>query len=209
MGRKLIGLSVGFLLTISIAFFMIPAEYNNIILWLAPYFGPWLRFFLMYMFLIFANPLTFVANIGIWVIIGLIAGLFVRSLWGAIPVAMVIHGLAVLMLIIGLVAMIIPFLTGGGGGIDPIGMLSSIPPSVSLFDILGAPVIGPLIEAFTGGIGDILGGGGATDPTALLGLLQSYIVGTIVLPAILNYIILMVSTVIGGFIGRLLFPVRD
>lgn len=208
MGRKLIGLSVGFLLTISIAFFMIPVEYNNIILWLAPYFGPWLRFFLMYMYLIFANPIQNVAIIGIWAVIGIIAGLFVRSIWGAIPVAIFIHGLAFLMLIIGIVAMIIPLLTGGGS-FDPIGMMSSIPPNVSLFDILGAPVIGPLIEAFTGGIGDLIGGGGATDPTALLGLIQGYIVNTIVLPAILNYIILMVTTVIGGFIGRLVFPVRD
>ncbi len=208
MGRKLIGLSVGFLLTISIAFFMIPVEYNNIILWLAPYFGPWLRFFLMYMFLIFANPLNFVTNLAIWAIIGFVTGLFVRSLWGAIPVAIFIYGLAFLMLVIGLVAMVIPLLMSGGGGFDPIGLLSNIPPNVSLFDILNAPVIGDFINAATGGLGDLLGGG-TPDPNALLALLQTFLVNTIVLPAILNFIILTVAAVIGGFLGRLLIPVQN
>lgn len=206
MGRKLIGLSVGFLLTITIAFFMIPVEYNNIILWLAPYFGPWLRFFLMYMFLIFAHPLTFTTNIAIWAVIGIVSGLFIRSIWGAIPVAIFVFGLTFLMLIVGIVAMVVPLLLSGGGGIDPLAMLSNIPPNVSLFDILDAPVIGPLINTLTGGIGDLLGGG-APDPNALLSLLQSFILNTIVLPAVLNFIILLITMMIGGFIGRLLIPV--
>lgn len=187
---------------------MIPAEYNNIILWLAPYFGPWLRFILMYMFLIFANPIQCVANIGIWAFIGIVTGLFVRSIWGAIPVVIFIFGLTFLMLIIGLVAMIIPLLLSGGGGFDPVGMLSNIPPNVSLFDILGAPVIGPLIESLTGDIGDLIGGG-ATDPNAFMGLIQGLIVNTIILPAVLNFIILLITAMIGGFIGRLLIPVHD
>lgn len=208
MGRKLIGLSVGFLLTISLAFVMIPVQYNNIILWLAPYFGPWLRFFLMYMFLIFAHPLTFTTNIAIWAVIGIISGLFIRSIWGAIPVAIFVFGLTFLMLIVGIVAMVVPLLMSGGGGIDPLAMLSNIPPNVSLFDILNAPVIGPLINALTGGIGDILGGG-APDPNALLALLQSFLLNTILLPAVLNFIILLVTMMIGGFIGRLLIPVES
>jgi hypothetical protein len=208
MGRKLIGLSLGFLLTITIAFFMIPAEYNNIILWLAPFFGPWLRFFLMYLFLIFASPLTFLPVIGIWAAIGFITGLFVRSIWGSIPVAIVIFIFTFLMLIVGLVAMVAPLIFSGGAGIDPIGMLSNIPPNVSLFDILDAPVIGPIINAITGGVGDLIGGS-APDPSNLLALLQSILVNTIVLPAVLNFITLVVAMMIGGFIGRLLFPVQD
>jgi hypothetical protein len=207
MGRKLIGLSVGFLLTISIAFFMIPIQYNSIILWLAPYFGPWLRFLLMYLFLIFANPLTFVTNIAIWVIIGIVSGLFVRSIWGAIPVAIFIYGLTFFMLIVGIIAMIIPLLMSGGGSLDPLAMLANIPPNVSLFDILSAPVIGPLINALTGGIGDLVGGG-TPDPNALLALLQSFLLNQIILPAVLNFIILLIATMIGGFIGRLLIPVQ-
>ncbi len=77
-----------------------------------------------------------------------------------------------------------------------------------MFDILDAPVIGPLIESATGGLGDIIGGTGV-DPDALVTLLQAYLVNTIVLPPIFNFIILVVATVIGGFIGRLLIPVRN
>ncbi len=208
MGRKLIGLSLGFLLTITIAFFMIPTEYNSIILWLAPFFGPWLRFFLMYLFLIFASPMTFLPIIGIWAAIGFITGLFVRSIWGAIPVAMVIFTLTFLMLIVGLIAMIVPLLLAGGAGIDPLAMLSNIPPNTSLFDVLDAPVIGPIINAITGGIGDLIGGG-IPDPGNLLALLQSILMNIIILPAVINFIILVVTMMIGGFIGRLLFPVRD
>ena len=208
MGRKLIGLSVGFLLTMAMAFFMIPVEYNNIILWLAPYLGPWLRFFLMYLFIIFAHPLTYTTVIVIWGVIGFIMGLFVRSFWGTIPVAIFIFGLTFLMLIVGLVAMVVPLLLTGGSGIDFMAMLSNIPPNVSLFDIIDAPVIGPLIDAATGGVGDLLGGG-SLDPSGLLAMLQSLIVNTIVLPAVLNFVVLLITAMIGGFIGRRIFPPRN
>lgn len=204
MGRKLIGLSVGFLLTMAMAFFMIPVEYNNIILWLAPYLGPWLRFFLMYLFIIFAHPLTYTSVIVIWGVIGFIMGMFVRSFWGTIPVAIFIFGLTFLMLIVGIVAMVVPLLLSGGGGIDFLAMLSNIPPTVSLFDIIDAPVIGPLIDAATGGLEGLLGGG--ADPSALLTMLQSLIVNTIVLPAVLNFAVLLITAMIGGLIGRRIFP---
>ncbi len=205
MGRKLIGLSVGFLLTIALAFFLLPPEFNNIIQWLAPYLGPWLRFLLMFVYIIFAHPLTFTSVIIVWAVIGFISGLFVRSIWGTIPVAIFIFGLTFLMLIVGLVAMIIPFLMSGMGGLDPMSMLANIPPNVSLFDVIDAPVIGPIIDAATGGLGDILGGG-LTDPSSLGTLLQSFLVNTIILPAVLNFLILVIAAMIGGFIGRMILP---
>ena len=147
MGRKLIGLSVGFLLTISIAFFMIPVEYNSIILWLAPYFGPWLRFFLMYMFLIFANPLTFTANIAIWAVIGVVAGLFVRSLWGAIPVAIFIYGLAFFMLVIGGIR----YITSGGDKAQTEAARGQITAAlIGLVIVFAAWAIISLVNAFFG-----------------------------------------------------------
>jgi hypothetical protein len=116
--------------------------------------------------------------------------------------------LTFLMLIVGLVAMVVPLIFSGGAGLDPLAMLSNIPPNTSLFDILDAPVIGPIINTITGGVGDLIGGG-TTDPSNLIALLQSILLNTLILPVVINFIILVVTMMIGGFIGRLLFPVQD
>lgn len=206
MGRKLIGLTIGFFLTISMAYFLFPAGYSDLLLWLAPYFGPWFRFFLMYLNMYFGNPFLFPTVLIAWVTIGLIAGLFVRSLWGAIPVAILIFTLTFIMMLVGLAAAFLPLLLSGGtGGIDFMALLTNIPPEVSVFNILNAPVIGPIMNAITGGLGDITGGG-MTDPTAFLGVLQSILIETLVLPAVFNFIILTVAAIIGGLIGRSIFP---
>jgi hypothetical protein len=210
MGRKLIGLTIGFFLSIAMAYFLFPASYNEIIYWLAPYLGHWLRFFFMYLFLIFGHPIYYPTVLVAWVVIGLIAGLFVRSIWGTIPVVIFIFGLTFLMMIVGLAAVFLPLiLTGAIGSIDFMAMLANIPPGVSLFDILNAPVIGPIISAITGGIGDITGGGGVFDPSTIMGVLQNILVNTIILPVVLNFIILLIAAIIGGVIGRAIFPVHD
>jgi hypothetical protein len=206
MGRKLIGLTIGFFLTISMAYFLFPVGYSDLLLWLAPYFGPWFRFFLMYLNMYFGNPFLYPTVLIAWVTIGIVAGLFVRSLWGAIPVAILIFTLTFIMMLVGLAAAFLPLLLSGGmGGIDFMALLTNIPPEVSVFNILNAPVIGPIMNAVTGGLGDITGGG-MTDPTAFLGVIQSILIETLVLPALFNFIILTVAAVIGGLIGRSLFP---
>ncbi|MFX0169768.1 MAG: hypothetical protein ACFE89_10485 [Candidatus Hodarchaeota archaeon] len=206
MGRKLIGLSVGFLLTMALAYFLFPISYAGIIHWFAPYLGPWLRFFFMYLFIIFAHPLTFPTIIAIWVGIGLVTGLFIRTIGGTIGISIVIFGLTFLMLIFGLLAMIFPLvLEGSIGSLDFLAILSNIPPDVSLFDVIQAPVIGPIIESITGGLGGLFGGG-TTDPSALLGLLQSTVINSIVIPPIANFVIFVIAGVIGAIIGRMILP---
>ena len=59
MGRKLIGLTIGFLLTIVLAFYLFPTGYGALIRWLAPYFGPWLRFVFMFIFVLFGDFFSF------------------------------------------------------------------------------------------------------------------------------------------------------
>ncbi len=210
MGRKLIGLTVGFFLSMAMAYFLFPVSYNEIIYWLAPYLGHWLRFFFMYLFLVFGHPLSYPTVLVAWVIIGLVSGFFVRSIWGTIPVVIFVFGFTFLMMIVGLAAVFLPLiLTGAFATIDFMAILTNIPPGVSLFDIITAPVIGPIINAIIGGLGDITGGGGAVDPSIILGVLQNILVTTIILPVVLNFIILLVAAIIGGFIGRAIFPVRD
>jgi len=205
MGRKLIGLTVGFLLTIAMAYFLFPVSYAGMIHWLAPYFGPWLRFFFMYLFILFAHPLTFPAVIVVWVVIGLVTGFFIRTIGGTIGISITIYTLTFLMLIFGLLALILPMvLEGTIGGLDFMAMLTNIPPDLSVFEVLQAPVIGPLIESITGGLGGILGGGG--DPSALLNALQATLLNTLVIPPIANLVIFTVAGVIGAIIGRMIIP---
>jgi hypothetical protein len=204
MGRKLIGLTVGFLLMIVLAFYLLSPEYDAIIRWLAPYLGPWLRFALMFLILIFADSFTFPTLLIIWVVTGIIAGLLTRSYWGAIPVAISIFALTFLMLVVGFAGVLLPLFMGGLD-IDFAAFFAAIPSDVSILDILSAPVIGPIIEMILGGVGDLFGGGGggSLGLGAILSSIQGIIV-YIILQAVKNFVTLLVCTVIGGGIGRLI-----
>ncbi|MFX1562440.1 MAG: hypothetical protein ACFFDP_03950 [Promethearchaeota archaeon] len=208
MGRKLVGLSLGFLLTIVLSFYLFPVEYDGLISWLAPFFGPWLRFAFMFLFIIFADPLAYTNVLMIWAIAGLISGLFVRSIWGSIPVAIGIFLLSFIMMIVGFVAMLVPFLTGGMAGFDFMALLGTMPPGVAL-DIFSAPVLGPIIQSLMGGLGEALPGMGAgLDITSITAVIQDAIL-RVIFQAIINFVILVVATAIGGVIGRVIRRPED
>jgi len=208
MGRKLVGVSVGFLLTIVLAFYLFPIEYDALISWLAPFFGPWLRFAFMFLFIIFADPFAYTNVLIIWAIVGLISGLFVRSIWGSIPVAIGIFLLSFIMMIVGFVAMLVPFLTGGMTDFDFMALLGTMPPGVAL-DIFSAPVLGPIIQSLLGGLGETMGGMGAGfDFSSILTVIQDAIL-TVIFQAIINFVILVVATAIGGGIGRVIRKPED
>lgn len=204
MGRKLIGLTVGFLLMIVLAFYLVSPEYDAIVRWLAPYLGPWLRFAFMFLILIFADSFAFPSILIIWAATGIVAGLLTRSYWGAIPVAICIFILTFVMLVVGFVAMLIPLFLGGGPGIDFMAFFAAIPSDVSVLDIISAPVIGPIIQMLLGSLGDLFGGGGGSmGIEAFLASIQG-IVGYIILQAVKNFVTLLACTIIGGGIGRLI-----
>lgn len=208
MGRKLIGVSVGFLLTIILAFYLFPVEYDTLIGWLAPFFGPWLRFAFMFLFLIFADFAAYPNILIIWAVVGLIAGLFVRSLWGSIPVAIGIFLLAFIMMIVGFIGMLVPLLTGGLGEFDFFALLGSMPPGVAL-DVFSAPVLGPIIQNLLMGMGEGLPGmGGGLDISSILTILQDAIL-SVIMQAVKNFVVLVVATTIGGGLGRVIRRPED
>jgi hypothetical protein len=201
MGRKLIGLTVGFLLMIVLAFYLVSPEYDAIVRWLAPYLGPWLRFALMFLILIFADSFAFPSILIIWAVTGMFAGLLTRSHWGGIPVSIGIFLLAFLMLVVGFAGMLIPLFMGGLN-VDFMAFFTAIPNDVSILEILSAPVIGPIIQMIIGSVGDLFGGGSLGLDT-ILGSIQG-IIGYIILQAVKNFVTLLVCTMIGGGIGRLI-----
>lgn len=203
MGRKLIGLTVGFLLMIVLAFYLVSPEYDAIVRWLAPYLGPWLRFALMFLILIFADSFAFPSILIIWAVTGIIAGLLTRSHWGGIPVSIGIFLLTFLMMVVGFAGMLIPLFMGGLN-IDFMAFFAAIPSDVSILDILSAPVIGDIINMILGSAGEMFGGGGGSlGLDAILGSIQGIIV-YIILQAVKNFVTLLVCTMIGGGIGRLI-----
>jgi hypothetical protein len=204
MGRKLVGVSVGFLLTIVLSFYLFPVEYDALIGWLAPFFGPWLRFAFMFLFIIFADPITYTNVLIIWAVVGFVAGLFARSIWGSIPVAIGIFLLSFIMMIVGFVGMLVPFLTGGMAEFDFMALLGTMPPGVIL-DIFSAPVLGPIIESLMGGI---LGMGTGFDVSSILTVIQDAIL-SVIIQAVINLVILVVATAIGGGLGRIIRKPED
>jgi hypothetical protein len=204
MGRKLIGLTAGFLLLIVLAFYLVSPEYDAIVRWLAPYLGPWLRFALMFLVLIFGDSFAFPSILIIWVATGLVAGLLTRSYWGGIPVAICIFLLTFVMLIVGFAGMLVPLFMGGGSFLDFTSLLAAVPSDVSILEILSAPVIGPIVQMLLGSLGSLFGGGGGSfGLEGILGSLQG-IIGYIIVQAVKNFVTLLVCAIIGGGIGRLI-----
>jgi hypothetical protein len=200
MGRKLIGITVGLLLTIVLAFYMFPPEYNALVNWLAPFFGSWLRFAFMFLFILLADCFAYINVLILWVAVGLIAGLFARATWGSIAIGLVIFLVTFGLMILGFANIIIPMVTDLGS-LDIVGLLGAIPPDVSMFDILGSPVIGDIINLFMENMAtlpELL-----ADPSNILSLLLNSFM-PIIINGLKNLIILIICIFIGGFIGRLI-----
>lgn len=200
MGRKLIGITVGLLLTITLAFYLFPPEYNSLVMWLAPFFGSWLRFAFMFLFILLADCFAYPTVLILWVVVGLVAGLFARSTWGSIGIGIVIFVVTFLLMILGFANIIIPLVTDFGS-FDFVGLLGTIPPDVSMFDILGSPVIGDIISLLMENLAtlpELM-----ADPSNILSLLLSTFL-PILINGVKNLIILIVCIFIGGFIGRLI-----
>ncbi len=200
MGRKLIGITVGLLLTIVLAFYLFPPQYNALVSWLAPFFGSWLRFAFMFLFILLADPFAYTTVLILWVVVGLVAGLLARSTWGSIGIGIIIFAVAFLLMVLGFANIIIPMVSDIGS-FDFTGLLGAIPPDVSMFDILGSPVIGDIISLLMenmASLPDIM-----ADPTNILSLILSTFM-PIIINGVKNLIILIVCIFIGGFIGRLI-----
>lgn len=200
MGRKLIGITVGLLLTIVLSFYLFPPEYNAMVSWLAPFFGSWLRFAFMFLFILLADCFAYPTVLILWVAVGLIAGLFARTTWGSIGIGLIIFLVSFGLMVLGFANIIIPMVTDLGS-FDFVGLLGAIPPDVSMFDILGSPVIGDIISLLmenTAILPELM-----ADPSNILSLLLTTFF-PILINGVKNLVILIVCIFIGGFIGRLI-----
>ncbi len=200
MGRKLIGITVGLLLTIVLAFYLFPPEYNAMVSWLAPFFGSWLRFAFMFLFILLADCFAYPTVLILWVAVGLIAGLFARSTWGSIGIGLVIFLVTFGLMVLGFASIIIPMATDLGS-FDFMGLLGAIPPDVSMFDILGSPVIGDIISLLmenTAILPELM-----ADPSNILSLILTTFF-PVIINGVKNLVILIVCIFIGGFIGRII-----
>jgi hypothetical protein len=201
MGRKLIGITVGILLTIVLAFYLFPPEYNAVVAWLAPFFGSWLRFAFMFLFVLLADCFAYPVVLVVWGVVGVIAGLFARTTWGSISIGIVIYLVTFGLMILGFANIIIPMATDFAS-FDLVGLLGTIPPDVSMFDILRSPVIGDIISLLMENIATVPEIAG--DPTNILSLLLSTFM-PIIINGLKNLVILVACIFIGGYIGRLIW----
>jgi hypothetical protein len=103
-------------------------------------------------------------------------------------------------MILGFANIIIPLVTDLGS-FDFVGLLGSIPPDVSMFDILGSPVIGDIINLVMENMASLPEAMG--DPTNILSLILSTFM-PILINGVKNLIILIICIFIGGLIGRLI-----
>jgi hypothetical protein len=184
---KLTAVIVGVLVFYVMAFSFLPSSFSPIINWLGPVFGVSLQVLLSLLFFIFASPFTYPVVLVTWILVGVLVGVFTRTLKGALSAAPAVLSFALTLLGIAFGGLL--------SGLSKSGITSgNFPPppeGTNVATIFNVPVfnkIAPLI------IGSISGGSGLN-----IGTTTSSLVPILVVPLLENIVILFASAIVVGF----------
>ena len=187
-GSKYFGWLACLGIVLAAGWFLLPAGYNSLILWLSPELGNYVRPTMVMVNLLIVNPLNNWLSLLIWVGAGFIGGAIAGTKKGAFVV-----GLLTWLTCLGVIAFCVwqliqtGFMTGG---------LPPIPPDASLIDVLSIPLVQTLIGDLMSMLG-VMGGGGAFNPFALI------------LPLVMYFVIPVVVVIIGAILGAVVRPKEE
>ncbi|MDF1540430.1 MAG: hypothetical protein P1Q69_16160 [Candidatus Thorarchaeota archaeon] len=182
LGSKYFGWLLALIIVLAAGWFLLPAGYNTLVLWLAPELGNWIRPTLVLVNIMLVDVFTNWMMVIIWAIAGFIGGVLARTKKGGFVVGLFTWLSALLILVFCVYQLFM-------SGLD-MGSIPPIPPGSSLVDILGIPLIQSAIGELLPLISGIGGGGGGFDIMALLTPLIIWFVTPL--------IVVIVAAIIGG-----------
>ena len=187
-GSKYFGWLLAVVIVLLGGWFLLPAGYNTLVLWLAPQLGNFIRPTLVMVNLLLVNPLTNITMVLVWAGAGFLGGVFAGTKKGAFVV-----GLMTWLTCLGALAFCgyLIFTTG----LD-LGAFPPLPPGSSLIDVLSIPIFQDMISQLLPLLGGI-GGGGSIDFMALL------------TPVIIWFLVPVIVVIITGILGATLRPKED
>lgn len=193
MGKGL-GSLVAIVISFVLLFNRLPQPYEKIISWLAPVFGKVLRVTFTSLYLLMGDPLTDYYLLGTWVAAAFLGGFLAKKIGSGVLAALsaYLYNFPILGYCVFKLFESLGSLGSFGGFEGGISGLPPLPPDTSFADLLGAPVISDIIEAFISGMTS----GSTLDLNALIPLAVS-----IILPKILkNVVLIAICGALGGYI---------
>ncbi len=181
-GSKYFGWLLALVIVLAAGWFLLPAGYNTLVLWLAPELGNWIRPTLVLVNIMLVDVFTNWIMVAIWGIAGFIGGVLAGTKKGGFVVGL-FTWLSSLLLLVFCVYQL--FMSGLN-----LGSIPPIPPGSSVVDVLGIPLVQSAIGELLPLIGGIGGGGGGLDIMALLTPLIIWFLTPL--------IVVIVAAIIGG-----------
>ncbi|NWF95481.1 MAG: hypothetical protein HXY34_05025 [Candidatus Thorarchaeota archaeon] len=173
------------LIVLAAGWYLLPAGYNTLVLWLAPQLGNYVRPTFVMVNAMLVNPLNNPVMVAVWAGAGLVGGMMAGTKGGAVVVAIFTWLSCLLILAYCVIQLVI-------GGIN-LGTIPPIPPGESLTSVLGIPLVQ---SAITDLIPLIAGGGGGGMPD-----LQS-----IIMPFVIYLLVPVIVITVTAIIGSIIRP---
>ncbi len=183
-GSKYFGWLAAVLIVLIGGWFLLPAGYETLIMWLSPQLGNYVRPTMVMVNALLVNPLNNLIMVAIWGVAGFVGGMLAGTKKGAFVVGLFTW---LTMIIITIFCVYQLFMTG-----VELSTLPPIPANASLADILGIP----LVQSLLGELLPMIAGmsGGSPDIVALLTPLLIWF--------IIPVIIVIVTAIIGATVRK-------
>ncbi|MFW9907626.1 MAG: hypothetical protein ACFFEF_03550 [Candidatus Thorarchaeota archaeon] len=185
-GSKYFGWLATVLIILAASWFLLPAGYETLILWLSPQLGNYVRPAMVLVSAVLVNPLNNLLMVAIWGIAGFIGGVIAGTKKGAFVVGFFAWFTVMLLLAFSVFQLITAGLN--------LGSLPPLPPGTSLADVLGIPIVQSLIGELLTLIGGLGGGGGMPN------------IFTIITPLIIWFVTPIIVVIVTAIIGAAVRP---
>ncbi|MHA1908856.1 MAG: hypothetical protein ACW98Y_16260 [Candidatus Thorarchaeota archaeon] len=185
-GSKYFGWIATLGIVLAAGWFLLPAGYETLILWLSPQLGNYIRPTLVLVNIILVDPLTNLMMLAIWGIAGFIGGVIAGTKKGAFVVGLFAWLTTVLLLAFS----IYQIFTAGLN----LGSIPPIPPGTSIAEVLGIPLIQSVIGELLTILGGMGGGGMGIDPISIL------------MTVLIWFVVPIVTVIVTAIIGAVVRP---
>ena len=202
--RKLLAYPLCILLAFTLGYLLLHPTLRMIADWLSPLLGSSFLTLIVSAYLTFGDPLAYRGILLIWALTGILCGVIIRRRLGGVSTAVGIYSTISAFMSLSLYNIIqrareLDLIRGEG---DLFTMIPPLPRGLTIAHLMEAPIIGPLIKRITA----LMAGGmpSMESMRELLSMLITNILSPILIASAENTVIVVVSTLIGVEVGRLL-----
>lgn len=198
------------LLPLGVGIIFFPAAYPSLFNWLGPLTGPWLYPFLLYLYILVANPLQWWIVGVLWIITGIIAGLIAGTIRRSIPVFFLAIGTNLAFLVISFTFLAFN-VTGNFSATtftETIVQIVAIMPPGLTNELFVMPILGELLTPIISVVSTVISRGTPLSEDLILNVIFNSF-GGLAIGLSLNILLFLVALLFGGYLRQFTpFPIE-